>query len=238
MWTTIREPRGCSPGTRRGRWTPARTPVPPRAWRSPTPRRAMDVTNEAIQIHGGYGYVSEFPVERFYRDAKVTTIYEGTTQIQQNVIARGATGRLTGRRVGANPPGNRRSFDSPPSIYGRDSSRLRRYRLRPGRDARPASTSTGTRSPGTSTRRWPTMISTPTATTCGTCTERSVETGHREIVEEAIAAHERDGAETASVLALAEDLPHDARGRRLTQLRGRLPAARSTSTTWPTTSTW
>jgi len=49
---------------------------------------AMDVTNEAIQIHGGYGYVSEFPVERFYRDAKVTTIYEGTTQIQQNVIAR------------------------------------------------------------------------------------------------------------------------------------------------------
>jgi len=49
---------------------------------------AMDVTNEAVQIHGGYGYVSEFPVERFYRDAKVTTIYEGTTQIQKNVIAR------------------------------------------------------------------------------------------------------------------------------------------------------
>lgn len=39
--------------------------------------------------------------------------------------------------------------------------------------------------------------------------ERSVETGHREIVEEAIAAHEREGAETASILALAEDLPHD-----------------------------
>jgi len=69
------------------------------------------------------------------------------------------------------------------------------------------------------------MISTPTATTCGTCTERSVETGHREIVEEAIAAHERDGAETASVLALAEDLPHDVPvGVVSTQLRGRLPA--------------
>ncbi|SFS08535.1 hypothetical protein SAMN05216559_3451 [Halomicrobium zhouii] len=49
---------------------------------------AMDVSNEAVQIHSGYGYVSEFPVERFYRDAKVTTIYEGTTQIQRNVIAR------------------------------------------------------------------------------------------------------------------------------------------------------
>ena len=49
---------------------------------------AMDVTNEAVQIHGGYGYVSEFDVERFYRDAKVTTIYEGTTQIQKNLIAR------------------------------------------------------------------------------------------------------------------------------------------------------
>jgi len=42
---------------------------------------AMDVTNEAIQIHGGYGYVSEFDVERLYRDARVTTIYEGTSEI-------------------------------------------------------------------------------------------------------------------------------------------------------------
>jgi len=49
---------------------------------------AMDVTNEAVQIHGGYGYMSESPVEQFYRDAKVTTIYEGTTQIQKSVIAR------------------------------------------------------------------------------------------------------------------------------------------------------
>ncbi|MEF8808379.1 acyl-CoA dehydrogenase family protein [Natronomonas sp.] len=49
---------------------------------------AMDVTNEAIQIHGGYGYTTDFPVERLYRDAKITTIYEGTTQIQKKVIAR------------------------------------------------------------------------------------------------------------------------------------------------------
>jgi alkylation response protein AidB-like acyl-CoA dehydrogenase len=49
---------------------------------------AVDVTNEAVQIHGGYGYTTDFPVERFYRDAKVTTIYEGTTEIQKGIIAR------------------------------------------------------------------------------------------------------------------------------------------------------
>jgi alkylation response protein AidB-like acyl-CoA dehydrogenase len=49
---------------------------------------AVDVANEAIQIHGGYGYTTDYPVERFYRDAKVTTIYEGTSEIQQNIIAR------------------------------------------------------------------------------------------------------------------------------------------------------
>jgi alkylation response protein AidB-like acyl-CoA dehydrogenase len=49
---------------------------------------ALDVTNEAVQIHGGAGYTTDHPVEQFYRDAKVTTIYEGTTQIQKNVIAR------------------------------------------------------------------------------------------------------------------------------------------------------
>ncbi|MFU8867139.1 acyl-CoA dehydrogenase family protein [Natronococcus sp.] len=49
---------------------------------------AMFVTNEAVQIHGGYGYVTEGEVERLYRDAKITEIYEGTTEIQKKVIAR------------------------------------------------------------------------------------------------------------------------------------------------------
>lgn len=49
---------------------------------------------EAVQIHGGYGYTSEFPVERHYRDAKITEIYEGTSEIQQLIIARSLLGRL------------------------------------------------------------------------------------------------------------------------------------------------
>ncbi|WP_226479441.1 acyl-CoA dehydrogenase family protein [Natrinema amylolyticum] len=49
---------------------------------------AMFTTNEAVQIHGGYGYVTEGEVERLYRDAKITEIYEGTTEIQKTVIAR------------------------------------------------------------------------------------------------------------------------------------------------------
>jgi alkylation response protein AidB-like acyl-CoA dehydrogenase len=46
------------------------------------------VTNAAIQVHGGYGYVTEYPVERFLRDAKLTEIGEGTSQVQRLVIAR------------------------------------------------------------------------------------------------------------------------------------------------------
>jgi alkylation response protein AidB-like acyl-CoA dehydrogenase len=42
---------------------------------------------QAVQIHGGYGYTKEFPVERHYRDARVLTIYEGTSEIQRKVIA-------------------------------------------------------------------------------------------------------------------------------------------------------
>lgn len=49
-------------------------------------------TGEAIQILGGYGYMTEFPVERYYRDAKVTEIYEGTSEIQRLVIARSILG--------------------------------------------------------------------------------------------------------------------------------------------------
>ena len=49
---------------------------------------AQDVTTEAVQIHGGYGYVKEFHVERLMRDAKITQIYEGTSEIQKMVISR------------------------------------------------------------------------------------------------------------------------------------------------------
>ena len=49
-------------------------------------------TGEAIQVLGGYGYTREFPAERYYRDAKVTEIYEGTSEIQRLVIARALLG--------------------------------------------------------------------------------------------------------------------------------------------------
>jgi len=48
---------------------------------------AMEVTTEAVQIFGGYGYMKDYPVEKMMRDAKITQIYEGTNQIQRNVIA-------------------------------------------------------------------------------------------------------------------------------------------------------
>jgi alkylation response protein AidB-like acyl-CoA dehydrogenase len=49
---------------------------------------AMDVTIEAVQVHGGNGYVREYHVERMMRDAKITQIYEGTSEIQKVVISR------------------------------------------------------------------------------------------------------------------------------------------------------
>lgn len=47
-----------------------------------------EIANEALQIHGGYGYIKDYPVEKYFRDARVTTIYEGTSEIQRIVIAR------------------------------------------------------------------------------------------------------------------------------------------------------
>ena len=52
---------------------------------------AERVCSDAIQIHGGYGYVSDFPVERIYRDVRVCQIYEGTSDIQRLVIGRALT---------------------------------------------------------------------------------------------------------------------------------------------------
>ena len=49
---------------------------------------AVNVSRDAVQIFGGYGYMREYPVERYYRDAKITEIYEGTSEIQRMVISR------------------------------------------------------------------------------------------------------------------------------------------------------
>ena len=51
---------------------------------------AMWVTEKAIQVHGGIGYSKELPIERYFRDAKITEIYDGTSEIQRLVIARAA----------------------------------------------------------------------------------------------------------------------------------------------------
>jgi acyl-CoA dehydrogenase len=53
-----------------------------------TSRTAVEVTTEAIQVFGGYGYTKDYPVERYFRDAKVTEIYEGTSEIQKIVISK------------------------------------------------------------------------------------------------------------------------------------------------------
>ena len=71
-----------------------------RARRLPDGARDLQCTaarrhaSEALQIHGGYGYTTEFPVERYYRDAKITEIYEGTSEIQHIIIARSLLGKL------------------------------------------------------------------------------------------------------------------------------------------------
>jgi len=53
---------------------------------------AMFVAHQAVQIHGGMGYSKELPVERYFRDAKITEIYEGTSEVQRLVIARNELG--------------------------------------------------------------------------------------------------------------------------------------------------
>ena len=57
-------------------------------------RAAVEVCDEAVQLLGGYGYYTDFEVERFYRDAKITEIYEGTKEIQKNAIAKAVIGKL------------------------------------------------------------------------------------------------------------------------------------------------
>jgi alkylation response protein AidB-like acyl-CoA dehydrogenase len=50
---------------------------------------AMQVTTDAVQVFGGNGYMRDYPVEKYMRDAKITQIYEGTNQVQRMVVARG-----------------------------------------------------------------------------------------------------------------------------------------------------
>jgi len=57
-------------------------------------RVGREVSNEALQIHGGYGFIKEYPVERFYRDAKIMELYEGTSEIQCLIIARSLLGKI------------------------------------------------------------------------------------------------------------------------------------------------
>jgi len=64
---------------------------------------AMWAATQAVQIHGGYGYIQDYPVERHFRDAKITEIYEGTSEIQRLVIARHILGALE-RAVETGPP--------------------------------------------------------------------------------------------------------------------------------------
>ena len=56
---------------------------------------AEKVCSNAIQIHGGYGYLADFPVERIARDVRVCQIYEGTSEVQRLVISRSLPGRQT-----------------------------------------------------------------------------------------------------------------------------------------------
>ena len=51
-------------------------------------KTAVEVSIEAVQVFGGYGYTEDYPVERYFRDAKVTEIYEGTSEIQRIVISK------------------------------------------------------------------------------------------------------------------------------------------------------
>lgn len=52
-----------------------------------TSELSVEVTGEGVQVHGGAGYVTDYPAERYYRDAHITNIYEGTSEIQPNSIA-------------------------------------------------------------------------------------------------------------------------------------------------------
>ena len=80
---------------------------------------AMEVTTDAVQVLGGYGYIQEYPVERMMRDAKITQIYEGTNQIQRLVIAR----EMLKENRGV-PARRRRLTGAPPVVRARRAAHV------------------------------------------------------------------------------------------------------------------
>ncbi len=87
-WRPSSTPPACSPGRRRGpRRTSKRFTLEAAQAKLFASEMAQRVTNKALQIHGGYGYTKEYNVERYFRDARITEIYEGTSEIQKMVIA-------------------------------------------------------------------------------------------------------------------------------------------------------
>jgi alkylation response protein AidB-like acyl-CoA dehydrogenase len=79
-------------GEGRGRGTGGRFSTEAAVAKLTASEAAMFITHQALQIHGGMGYSKEMPLERYFRDAKITEIYEGTSEIQRLVIARNETG--------------------------------------------------------------------------------------------------------------------------------------------------
>ena len=132
---------------------------------------AMGVTTDAVQVLGGYGYITEYPVERMMRDAKITQLYEGTQQIQRLIIARQIL-----QRAGVGASGTEAGAASPvkivvtvkqvPGHHRREAVHLRpaaRPRRRPSRSSTrststPSSRRSGCRNPARWTRsptcRW------------------------------------------------------------------------------------
>ncbi len=123
---------------------------------------AMRVAIDAVQVHGGYGYVTDYPVERYLREAKVLQIVEGTNQVQRVVIARDLLRGAGARRV-QRPRDRRARPDDRPAR----ASRIRRGRGRRGGTARRRAGRTGEGRPRPrSWRGWPSRRSSPRAGCC------------------------------------------------------------------------
>ena len=75
----------------------------------------MEITVDAVQVYGGYGFIKDYPVEKLMRDAKIMQLYEGTSQIQRLVIAREV---LMPRRVEEPPPPRRTGGAQPDRCRG------------------------------------------------------------------------------------------------------------------------